>query len=61
MENDLEEQVAHFVGKFRVVAGVESVHDFVSFFDQVRAERGVGLLDVPRAALGRAQPFLNRY
>ena len=55
VEEDLEEEVAQFFGEFGVVAGVESVEDFVGFFDEVGAESGVGLLAVPGAAAGSAE------
>jgi len=55
MEEDLEEEVAEFLGEFGVVSGVEGVEDFIGFFDQVGAEGGVGLLAVPGAAAGRTE------
>jgi hypothetical protein len=55
VEEDLEEEVAEFFGEFGVVAGVESVEDFVGFFDEVGAEGGVGLLAVPGTAAGGAE------
>ena len=33
MKNHLEQKIAHFLGKLRVVAGVESIDDLVSFFN----------------------------
>jgi hypothetical protein len=55
VEEDLEEEVAELFGEFGVVAGVESVEDFVGFFDEVGAEGGVGLFAVPRTAAGSAE------
>ena len=55
VEEDLEEEVAKFLGEFGVVAGVEGVEDFVGFFDQVGAQGGMGLLAVPGAAAGSAE------
>ena len=59
MKNHLQEQVAHFFGKFRVIAGIERVENFVNFFNQVGAQRGVSLLAVPRTTSGRAKAFLH--
>ena len=59
MKNHLQEQVAHFFGKFRVVAGIERVENFVNFFNQVGPQGGVSLLAVPRTTLWRAQTFLH--
>ena len=55
MEQDLEEEVAEFFGKFGVVAGVEGIEDFVGFFDEVGAEGGVRLFAIPGAATGGAE------
>jgi hypothetical protein len=55
VEEDLEKEVAELLGEFGVVGGVEGVEDFVSFFDEVRAEGGVGLFAVPGAAAGSAE------
>jgi hypothetical protein len=55
MEEDLEEQVAEFFGKFGVIGGFESIEDFVSFFDEVSAERGVGLFAIPAATARSAK------
>ncbi len=55
VEEDLEEEVAEFFCEFGVVAGVEGVEDFVGFFDEIGAKRGVGLFAVPGAAAGGAE------
>ena len=36
VKKHLQQQIAHFLGEFRVVAGVERVENFVGFFNQVR-------------------------
>ncbi len=59
MKNHLQEQVAHFFGKFRVVAGIERVENFVNFFNQVGAQGGVSLFAVPRTTLWRAKTLLH--
>ena len=58
MKNHLKKKIAHFLGEFGVIAGIESVQNFVSFFDQVRTKSGVRLFAVPRTALRSAQAFL---
>ena len=55
VEQDLEEEIAKFFGEFDVVGGVESVEDFVGFFDEIGAKGGVGLFAVPGAAAGGAE------
>src|ERR1700675_602655 len=59
MKNHLEQKIAHLLGELLVIAGIESVDNFVRFFNQVRAQRRVGLLAVPRAALWRAKALLH--
>jgi hypothetical protein len=46
--------------KLGIVTGIERVDDFVSFFNQVLAQRGMGLLSVPGAALRGAKALLHR-
>lgn len=55
VEEDLEEEIAKFLGEFDVVGGIERVEDFVGFFDQIGAKSGVSLLAVPRATAGGAE------
>ena len=52
MEDDLEQQVAELPGELRGRAGLERVVDLVGLLEEVLAERRVGLLAVPRAAVG---------
>ena len=54
MEHDLQEQVAELLGEGGR-AGVERVIDLVRLLQQVLAERGAGLLAVPRTSVGAAQ------
>ena len=59
VKDDLEEQVAELLGKFRGVGGVERVEDFVGLFEQVGAQSFVSLLAVPGAALGGEEFLLE--
>ena len=56
VEDDLEQQVAELPGELRRGARLERVVDLVGLLEQVLAQRGVGLLAIPRAAVGLAQP-----
>ena len=51
MEHDLEQQVAELAGQRRRGPGLERVVDLVRLLEQVLAQRRVGLLAVPRAAV----------
>ena len=51
VEHDLEQQVAELAGQRRRGAGLERVVDLVGLLEQVLAQRWVGLLAVPRAAV----------
>ena len=59
VEEDLEEEVAEFLGKLDVVARVQGIEDFVSFLDEIGAEGGMSLLAVPGTAAGSAQAGHN--
>ena len=52
VEDDLEQQVAELLGELRRGAGLERVVDLVGLLEQVAAQAQVGLLAVPRAAVG---------
>ena len=56
VEDDLEQQVAELAGELRRRAALERVVDLVRLLEEVVAQRGVGLLPVPRAAVGLAEP-----
>ena len=56
VEDDLEPQVAELAGQLGRGPGLERVVDLVRLLEEVLAERGVGLLAVPRAAVGLAEP-----
>ena len=56
VEDDLEEEVAELLGERRRRARAERVVDLVGLLEEVVPERLVGLLAVPRAAVGQAQP-----
>ena len=55
VEQDLKEKVAEFFGKFGVVVSVQGLENFVGFFDEVRAQGGVGLFAVPWTSAGGAE------
>ena len=55
VEHDLQQQVAELLGEVGRRAGIERVVDLVRLLEQMLAERGVGLLAIPRAAVGSAQ------
>ena len=59
VEDDLEEQVAELLGERRRRPALERVVDLVGLLEEVLAERRVGLLAVPRAAVGLAQPVAD--
>ena len=52
VEDDLQPQVAELAGQLGRRAGLERVVDLVRLLEQVLAQRCVGLLAVPRAAVG---------
>ena len=56
MEDDLEQEVAELVCEGRRRPGSERVVDLVRLLEEMIAERLVGLLAVPRAAVGQPQP-----
>ncbi|KWV87284.1 hypothetical protein PFLmoz3_03132 [Pseudomonas fluorescens] len=49
----LEQQVAQLALQMVKVAALDGVGHFIGFFQRVRDDGGVGLLDVPRAAVLR--------
>ncbi len=59
VKDDLQQQIAQFVGKFPRVAAIERVQHLVSLLDEISSERIVRLLPVPRAAIGCAEPCLQ--
>jgi hypothetical protein len=60
VEDHLEQDVTELVGEVRPVARLDGVHHLVGLLDEVGREALVGLLGVPRAAAGRAQPVHGR-
>ena len=52
VQDDLEQQVAELPGELGRGAGLERVVDLVRLLEQVVAQRRVGLLAVPRTAVG---------
>src|SRR5881396_2619225 len=56
MENNLEQQVAQFLGHLVVVRSFDGVQQFVHFLDGVITERAMILFAVPRTAGRRTEP-----
>ena len=59
VEQDLQQEIAEFLGQILGASLFDGVEDFVGFFDQVGFEGRVGLLAVPGAAAGGAQAGLD--
>ena len=55
VEDDLQKKISQFFAQIGVIRPVDGVDRFAGFLEQARAQRFVGLLAVPRAALGRAE------
>ena len=56
VEDDLQEEVAQLAGEVLVRALVDGHQHLVGLLEGHRLQAGVGLLAVPRAAAGRAEP-----
>ena len=56
VKEHLQHQVAQFLGQMRPVAALDGVEDLVGLFQRVFADGIEGLLAVPGAAVGSAQP-----
>src|SRR5258705_3560164 len=59
VKHNLQQQIAHLVGEFRVIAALHGVQDFVGLFNQVSPQRRMRLLAVPRTPVRRAQTRLQ--
>jgi hypothetical protein len=57
MEDDLQPEVAQLARELGRGTGLERVVDLVRLLEEMLAQRSVGLLAIPRAAVGRAQPL----
>jgi hypothetical protein len=55
VENDLEQNVTKFLKKSFVILVVNGVDQLIALFQQMRLERCVSLLAVPRATVGCPQ------
>ena len=55
-EDGLQQEIAQFVGEAVPIAGVDGVHHFIGFFEEIRLDGVEVLFAIPRAAAGRAQP-----
>ncbi len=60
MEHHLEQQISQFVLEACHVAALDRIGDFVGFLDGIGRDAREGLLPIPRAAVGRAQPRHDR-
>ena len=60
VEDDLQQDVPEFLGHVVAFTRLDRLDRLVGLLDEVGHERGVGLLGVPRAAAGRAQPVHDR-
>ncbi|MNT51291.1 hypothetical protein D3C72_1882520 [compost metagenome] len=58
--NHLEQQIAEFTLQMIEVPSLDGIGDFVGFFKGVRDDSGVGLLDVPRAAVLRVAQAVHQ-
>ncbi len=61
MEDDLEPQVAELIREGWGRAALEGVVDLVGLLEQMVPERLVGLLAIPRAAVGSAEALRDRW
>ena len=61
MDRDLEEEIAELVPKPRRIARIKRSEGLVRLLEKVRPERRVGLLAVPRAAIGCTEPLGDPY
>src|SRR5712664_2373652 len=59
MKNNLQKQVAHLFRKLGIVPAFEGFQNFVGFFDEVRSQRLMRLLAVPRAPVRGTQSGLD--
>ena len=59
VENNLQKQIAHLFRKLGVVPALQGFQNFVGLFDQVRSQRSMRLLAVPRAPVRGAQSGLH--
>ena len=53
IEAHVQQHVAEFLARLRLVAAHERVAEFISFFNRIGAQAFVGLLTVPRAFLSQ--------
>jgi len=60
MKYDLEQQVAHLLGKFVGVTRLQRIENFVGFLNEIGAESFVGLFAVPGATVGSEETLLER-
>src|SRR5437016_877553 len=56
MQDDLQQQISQLGAKLLGIATLDRLDDLVSLLDDVRRERPVRLLAIPRAAARTAQP-----
>ena len=56
----LEQKIAELVFEMRKIPALDGIGDLVGFLDRVGRDARKGLLAIPRAAVGRAQPLHDR-
>ena len=54
---DLKQKIAELVLEVHEILALDGIGDLVGFLDRVRRDARKGLLAVPRAAIGGAQPL----
>ncbi|MBA7594153.1 hypothetical protein ES703_01091 [subsurface metagenome] len=60
VEHDLHQQVAKLLAELCHVPFIDGLQDFIGLLQQVALDRGMGLLSIPGATIGAAQPGDNR-
>jgi len=55
VDRDLEQEIAELLAQPLEITGIERLERFVRLFKEMRAQRRMGLLAVPRASVWRAQ------
>lgn len=55
MHDNVQKQVTEFLPHIIIIRPVDRIHDLIAFFDQSRAEAGVGLFAIPRASVRGAE------
>jgi hypothetical protein len=51
----MQKKIAEFLAEVGIVHAFDGIDHFMAFLDEEGSKTGVGLLAVPRAAIGRAE------